>query len=365
MKRNLVGLFATIFVVSVALLLGCQSKEVTSAKVYIQQDDWPKAIEQLEKAVKLYPEDAEAYYLLGEGYAWKGEWDKMNEVFKKSLAIASKFEPQINNTRERHWVNSFNAGVSKINGGDIQGAIKSFKTCVLINPSKPEAYKNLAYTFLQADSMAAAKQVYLDLLKNVGEDVEAMSSLSRLYIQDKEYEKALELEKKILAKDPENKDAIANLALIYDFMGETDKAFAAYEEALAKNPNDKDLLFNLGRLYFIKRDYDKAIEQFKIVIGNDPEDVDSNVNVGNAYLSMGDQYRKELKSKEEKGEQITQAEVDKLKDFYCKSIPFLEKAANLRADDAAIWNNLGVAYVNCGDADKGAAAFKKAEELKK
>jgi Flp pilus assembly protein TadD len=53
-------------------LWACQSKEVTSAKVYIQQGDWNKAIEQLQIAVQTYPNDPEAHYLLGRGYAEKG-----------------------------------------------------------------------------------------------------------------------------------------------------------------------------------------------------------------------------------------------------------------------------------------------------
>ena len=365
MKKNIIGPVVLISLGLIVLLLGCQSKEVTSAKVYIQQDDWPKAIEQLEQAVSLYPNNPEAHYLLGEGYAWKREWAKMNEMFDKSLAIGPQFEAQAKNTRERHWVNNFNSGVGKVNGGDTEGAIKSFTTCLIINPNKVEAYKNLAFAYLQADSTDAAKQTYLALLENAGEDLEAMSSLSRLYVQDKEYQKALELEQKVLEKDPDNKDAMANLALINDFMGNTDKAFQLYEDAIAKNPGDKDLLFNLGRLYFMKGNYDTAIEKFKEVIAKDPEDFDSNVNVGNAYLQMGDQYRKELKEKEDAGKEITKEEMDKLKELFCNSIPYLEKASELKPDDATSWNNLGVAYINCGDKERGQEAFKKVEELGK
>jgi len=365
MKKTVIGPVVLILVCAVALMLGCQSKEVTSAKVYIQQDDWPKAVEQLEQAVALYPNDAEAHYLLGEGYAWKGEWAKMNEMFEKSLAIGPRFEAQVKNTRERHWVNTFNSGVSKVNSGDVEGAIKSFLTCLIINPAKPEAYKNLAYTYIQADCTIEAKKTYQALLEKVGEELDAMSSLSRLYVQDKEYEKALDIENKVLAKDPDNLDAVANKALILDFMGKREEAFTAYEDALAKNPGDKDLMFNLGRLYFMQKDYDKAIEQFKKVIEKNPEDVDSNLNVGNAYLSMGDQFRKELRAKEEAGKEITKLEMDRLKEFYCNSIPYLEKTVELKPDDATFWNNLGVAYINCGQKDKGEEAFKKAEGLGK
>jgi len=49
---------------------------------------------------------------------------------------------------------------------------------------------------------------------------------------------------------------------------------------------------------------------------------------------------------------------------YEKAIPYLEKATELRPDDASLWTNLGVAYINLGIKEKGEAAFKKAEEIK-
>ena len=86
----------------VLLLLACQSKQVISAKVYLEQEEWDKAIEQLEQAVQLYPTDAEAYYLLGKAYANQGEREKMNEVFDQSLKLSPKFKQQIKAIREKY-----------------------------------------------------------------------------------------------------------------------------------------------------------------------------------------------------------------------------------------------------------------------
>ena len=59
-------------------------------------------------------------------------------------------------------------------------------------------------------------------------------------------------------------------------------------------------------------------------------------------------------------------ERDQLISFYSQSIEPLEKAISIKPDSpniANIWNNLGVAYIQKGDKDKGAECFKKAEEL--
>jgi len=359
----------TRYVVVIMLLVGvltfmaCQTKEVTSAKVYIQQDNWEKAIEQLENAIKIYPNDAEAHYLLGEGYANQGEWEKMNQMFNKSLEISPQFEQKINNTREKNWVTNFNSGVNRINGNDLDGAIKKFRTCILIAPQKIGAYRNLAISLTQKQQLDEAKSTYEKALEIEPDNLELVQALAALHFEAKEYNKVVELEKKALESNPDNTDAVANLALAYDYLGEKQKARETYEQAIAKNPEDVDLIFNLARLHYLNEEYEKAIELFAKVISTKPDDFDANVNVGNAYLSMADNLRKKLVAKENDGDEVTVDERDKLISFYNQSIPHLEKAVSIQADNPNIWNNLGVAYIQVGNKEKGEECFKKGEEL--
>jgi len=365
MKAKTIYITLLSLALAATIFMACQSKEVTSAKVYIQQNNWDKAIEQLEMAIKAYPNDAEAYYLLGEGYGNQGRWKEMNEMFDKSLELSPKFENQIKHSREKYWVTNFNSGVNRVNNGNVEGAIKQFKICIDIDPNRIEAYRNLAVSYLRADSLQAAKKVYDEALKIKPDDKELLLQAAQVNFTLKNYQAVIDLMKKILEKEPENTDAIVNIALAYDFLGEKEKAMAEYENALKRNPNDKDLLFNLGRLYYLNHDYEKAVEMFSRVIELNPEDYDSNLNVGNAYLSMGDNYRKQLVAKDEKGEGVTKEEYDKLKSFYQKAIPYLEKAISIKNDDPSAWNNLGVAYVNVGNTEKGKECFEKADQLKK
>ena len=367
MKSRLLAM-TVLMLGAIIVLTACQTKEVTSAKVYIQQDNWEKAIEQLEIAVNLYPGDAEAHYLLGEGMSQQSNWERMNEEFNKSLKIGPLFEMQIKNTREKNWVNQFNAGVGKLNKNDVEGAIENFETSALIDPNRVEAYKTLGISYTRVDELDKAKESFNKVMELEPDNKDAINGLAAIHFQLKEYQQVVDLELKALKVDPDDKDAIANLALAYDFLGEGDKARQTYETALEKNPGDKDLLFNLARLLFLGNEYDQAVELFKEVLETTPEDFDANLQVGNAYLSMADVYRKSLVAKEEKGETVAPKDREKLIDFYKDSIPFLEKAVSVgQADDAikvtaGVYNNLGVAYINVGDREKGELMFKKAEE---
>ncbi len=359
---------AVVLGIFVMLFTACQTKEVTSAKVYIQQDNWDKAIEQLEMAVELYPTDPEAFYLLGEGMAQKQNWERMNEMFEKSLKIAPTFEQQIKNTREKNWVNQFNSGVSKLNNNNVEGALENFRTAKVIDSSRVEVYKTLGITYTRVDSLEKAKDSFRKVLEIEPDNKDAFVGLANIHFQLKEYDKVVEVETRALEVDPDDKDAIANLALAYDYLGEFDKAKETYEKALEKNPGDIDLLFNLARLHFMNSEYDEAIELFNQVLAANPDDFSANLQVGNAYLSMGDEYRKELVEKDNTGQDVSVEERARLQEFYQKAIPYLLRAleiGNANPDitvDAALYNNLGVAYINIGDRENGELYFKKAEE---
>jgi tetratricopeptide (TPR) repeat protein len=345
----------------------CQSKEVTSAKVYIQQGDWDKAIEQLELAVQSYPEDPEAHYLLGRGYGEKGKFKEMNEEFDKSLALSPKFADRIRVTREKYWVDNFNRGVRFIQAEELEKAEQAFQTAIVLDPSKPEAYKNLAYTYIRMNNVDSAIATYQKLLETTPDDVEAMISLGNLYYNKAEYEKAVETLQKVLEIDPDNVDAIANIALAYDFLGQRDRAIQFYQDAIEKNPEDKDLRFNYGRLFFLAEDYDKAIEQFEKVLEQDPNDLEATLNIANAYLTMAEAKMKILRDLDINQKEYTEKQIEAIRDeavgFYKQAIPYLEKASELDPNNYATWYNLGVAYANAGEREKAEAAFKKAEEL--
>ncbi len=370
MKRFFSRILPIVMLVALVTLTGCPTKEVTSAKVYISQNNWDKAIEQLEQAVQITPNDAEAHYLLGEGYGNKGMWDKMNQMFNTSLSLAPTFATQIKNTREKYWVSSFNQGVSKVNAkegqtADLEGAVKEFTAAITIDPSRVEAYKNLAYSYLRSNNTASAIAIYEKYLGINPKEVAILNEVTRLYMETKDYPKAEEAAQRTLAIDSANLDAISNLAMAYDLSGQNDKALATYESALAKNPNDQDLIFNLARLHYLNKAYDKAIELFQKVISLSPEDYDANLNVGNAYLTMADDLRKSLVDKETAKQTVAETDVAKLKEFYKAAIPFLEKAIAVKPENSAVYYNLGVAYINIGDQAKGAEFFNKAEQLRK
>ncbi len=335
---TILGIIASL---AVSFFINCQQTAVTSAKVYMQQSNYDKAIEQCKAAIKQMPNNAEAYFVLGEAYGQKRMHHEMNEAFKKSLQFSQNHAQEIKQERLKYWVGIFNSGVALTKQNKPREAIKKFSLAAELLPDKTESYKNLAYAYSIVNDDSSAIQTYLKAIKIDPNDLELKDLLGLFYYRAKQYKKAIEVLKEVIAKaDPTSKvykDAIYNLAYSYDFTGQSDKALETYRSALKAAPEDKDLLFNMGRLYFMQKNYDMAIEKFQEVIKIDSTDFDANLDIGNAYLQL-----------------------EKFKE----AIPYFEKATQLKPDNANAWNNLGVAYVRAGFPKKGKAAFDKADELK-
>ena len=93
----------------------CSSTELTSAKLYIQQNNLDKAYESLQNEVKKNPKSDEGFYLLGYVMGEKGNITEMLENYTKSAAISNKFVNNITESKKYHWADGFNKGVQIFN----------------------------------------------------------------------------------------------------------------------------------------------------------------------------------------------------------------------------------------------------------
>src|SRR5512135_1119830 len=101
-----------LFKIVIVLLAGlafagfqCSSTEMTSAKLYIQQKNYDKALDALQKEIAKNPKSAEGYYYLGYVYGEKDQYGDMIDAFNKSLAISNEFKSQIDDQNKYFWAN--------------------------------------------------------------------------------------------------------------------------------------------------------------------------------------------------------------------------------------------------------------------
>ena len=341
-NRNWLPAALLTLLLSFVLFTGCQDTYTTSAKVYMQQNNYDKAIEQCLLAVDQIPNNAEAYFVLGQAYGQKSMYREMNEAFNKSLAISPVHEADVKYNKDKFYADLFNAGVASIKDDKLDDAARKFEIATEILPKKLDGYKNLAFTYTKMGKDSMAIETYQKAIVVDSTDMELRTFMGILYYKAKKFEPCISTMSVVMVKaNPKSKqyaDALYYTAYSLDLLGKADEALGVYLKALEQSPNDVDLLFNLGRLHYMKSSYEKAMEYFNRVLQSNPDDFEGNMNVGNCYL--------QLKK-------------------YQDALTYLEKAVQIKPDNSQAWNNLAVAYINLGMKDKGKEAFDKAEALRK
>lgn len=328
-------------------LTGCQSTYVTSAKIYLQQNDFDNAQEQLNMGLQENPNDAQAHFLLGKIYSHQKEYMKMLSEFDAAQKLNPKYDAEIVSIKDKHALDLYNSAVEKYNSQDQDGAIADLKLVTVFTPNDIEAWSLLGKSYLRKEQTEDAfssleKAIELDpQFERLDERVFFME----IYYNQKEYEEALNLAMKILRKDEGNKDAIKVAAFCYNQLGQNERALEYYKEVIKDQPDDPDLIFNFGLLYEGMEMYDEAIVQYKKAYELNPGDFEAILQCAQLYIEI--------------------------KEDYLNAIDCYKKAIEIEPENANIWNNLGIAQLRAGEQtedakliEEGAASIKKATELR-
>ncbi len=349
------------------IFIGCQNKELTTAKVYIQQNEWNKAMVPLEKAVAENPGNAEAQFLLGRGYAEQQRWADMKRAFAASLRASPQFALEIKSWEEHYFSEQFNQGARTARDNDWAAAREAFVAALQIDPANSEAYRHLAYVYDKLGQPEKALQIYGTLLGMNPNDWEACVAMAGIHTQRHEYGKSVALLEQALTKAPREPQILVQLALIYDLQGKKDETLAAYQQALQIQPDDKDLLLAVARFYLAKEDYAGALQEFSKVLTIEADNFEATYHAGLCYLKLGERLQKQWRSQRDRPAGSAQNGELRLAAFrnYEAAAPFLRKAVALDSLHAGAYFNLGFAYTRLGEEEKAKDAFKRCEELQK
>ena len=107
------------------------------------------AIENFKKVLEINPQDAVAYYNIGNIYKEKKEYDAEIESYKKALSIKPDHVQSYNNRG--------NALKAK---GDLDAAIEQFKAAINIKPDFAEAHYNLGVVMQEKGDLNASLKSY-------------------------------------------------------------------------------------------------------------------------------------------------------------------------------------------------------------
>lgn len=344
-----------LFSLMLVLFIGCASEELTSAKLYIQQQDWDNAEVYLQRALVVEPENPEIPFLLGDDiYGRNKEWDKMNEMFDKALSLgADKVIKQggtvsnyVAQAREKHWVTIYNNGIAYFNefrksgeGKDsqiLQDAIASFTMATQVNPNSSQSYGILANCLFASDDLENALDVVTKGAALDQDNFEINMTAGKLYTAADDKESALIYYKRAVVIDPTNSLARRQLAQTYYDVGDKEMSLATYEDAISKETDNllkADLYYNLGVLNMQLGDFQQAEDNFSLAYDYNPDDIDALRGIAQTFenaekWSRSEYFYRKLIEMEPENPQhyramarvlLRQGETDKAQEYFDKS----------------------------------------------
>ena len=328
--------------------IACDSTEMMSAKVYIQENNLEKAEEQALLAVENEPLNPLPSYWLGVNvYSKQKRWEELTRMFELSLSISDQFAKEISNELERHWVDEFNNGANAFNtvlnqettnqDSTLEKTLASFANAVLLLPDRAQTYASIASVYLHVKELDKAKEYLSKAAELDPTDVKTLLNLAILYSQEKEYEEANTQLRIVLEADPGNINALQQMAQNLDALGNAEEAEQMYKKALEADPDNANLVYNLGVIYLRADEYEKAEDMFIKSLAINPDDCDAISNVSVIYSRM-----------EEKLEEAAK---------------FLLKAADCAPTEHIYWRQLVGIYMKMGEPKKAQEAMDKAKEL--
>jgi tetratricopeptide (TPR) repeat protein len=279
------------------LLIGCASKELTSAKVYIQHEDWENAEIYLVKALEVEPENPEIPFLLGNViYGRQGKWIEMNDMFSRALRIdpnkkilqGGTVQQYINQSREQFWADMYNKGVIAFNNykrspvegvsQDLTAAMEAFNTAAEIRPDEPQSYSILATCYFELGNNDVALDMIMKSVKLDPENFNSNLTAGQLLSSNEDLEGAVQYLSKAVELEPTNSMAVRFLAQTYYDLDRLEDAEQVYSNALESEQDIKakaDLYFNLGVLHLQMEDLTGAEDYFMMAYDLNPEDVEA------------------------------------------------------------------------------------------
>ncbi len=293
--------------------LGCPPAELTSARVYLNEENYEKAEEFLLKTIEIAPDNAEAPALLGnEIYGRRQEWNKMNNMFEKALAINPQekmadglnVEQYIKNNRYFNWTTAFNNAIIEYNkvinftGDDRRSAMQDvmplFEASKNINPSESQTYPVLATVYFEAGDTAQAIDA-LDIGYELAPDELGINHTSgQIYLRLGEIDKAVDFLSKAAELDPGNSKIIRQLANVYYDLGRTEQSITTFEDAISKEEDNKikaDLYYNLGILNMEMGEFDSAEDNFYWANDLNPDDTEALLRMAQVF-ERAEKWRK-------------------------------------------------------------------------
>jgi tetratricopeptide (TPR) repeat protein len=367
--KKLVVVLGVMILFAVILLSNCRPPELEGVVINMNQGLYDKAYDLAKEAVQKYPNNPEAWYLLGDLHARHDKFTEMSEAFDKSLAIGPNFKNQIEQERTKYFADNYNEALrnfynpAKSEADSVKKrelyrkASEKFLYAHLSMPTRLEPLAPMSVSFLECGDTATAEKYILKAIDINPKNDTLIVSVGDFYYRINQVDKAKQMYEKALTVNPNNSDAYLALGEIYTKREQWDLATDNFKKGMELQPNNPAIPNNIGIILYNNEKFEDAIPYMKKTIELEPDNQNAHEVLSLSYMQAAQKYYEKF-SETEKPEFQQMA-----MKFYEEALPLLQEAVIRFPNSSLLHNNLGICYAQKGMVEEAKEEFEKQKQL--
>ncbi len=337
LRTKLAGLYVDLGMDEAALTEYLKAKELRSddafinisiANIYEKRKDYAKALDYYSEAEKLAPNYKYNLLNLGNIYMQLGQTDEALKYYK-DFSVFYPYHFEVKKVLASLYLEK----------EDYQNAINEYKFIYKKNPKEFRDYYKYAYALMKTGDYQNATEGFKEAIKQNSKDANAYANLGICYLNSTPSDKVLAREyiEKALNINPDLNEIRFDYAILLSQENKFNEAYNEYKSYIEKYPSNPSAYYNLGIASQKLEKYDEAIANFQKVLNFEPSNKDAKLELARSY-QMNNENKKAL-------------------DIY-------NEISKTVKDDANLYYNMGLVYVNLNNYTESIKLFEKALELK-
>jgi tetratricopeptide (TPR) repeat protein len=254
---------ASIVLVS-ALAAGCagspqqkEAKFLENGKRYLLKKDYTRAMLEFQNAVRLAPEDSEAYYQLGAAFLDNGNAGDALRNLKKATELNPAHIPAQVRLAELMAA----SGIKEV----LEEGEQRMEAVLRSSPGNVEALDALALNEFELGKWQDAEKHLQEALAKSPQSARSSVALAQLRLAKRDFKGAEEALEKAVKEAPGSVEASTGLAELYVLEGRWSEAEAQFRGALKINPQFSLALFGLATAQIQQGHKDQAGETYRVI----------------------------------------------------------------------------------------------------
>jgi tetratricopeptide (TPR) repeat protein len=232
-----------------------------AANDHLQRGEIDKAIETYTKAIKLKPENSEAWRCRASAYIRKKQYDKAIEDCDQALVLNHANAKAFNERAVAHGAK-----------GDLKSALGDYNEAVRLAPGDPMFWAGRAWTYNNLKEHNKAIADASEAIRLKGDFALPFTERGLAYYSLKDYDKALADLGQAVKQQPTRVEPLYYRGLALSKLKKASEAMKDFSEVIRLNPKYAAAYRERGTLHFNEVEYQLAVQDFSEAITINPKD---------------------------------------------------------------------------------------------